>query len=225
MKKFLMILSFCLLFSTVCFAKTKKEDENYKEIYSSFLKEGSFLDTSLHFGDPDEKLDPTEIKFTIYDIDSNGIPELLIFNGAKTYASSVTYVFTHEDNGIVYKGVLPGINNVTFYTIPNTTFLGIFTDGAHTGGFWTDYFFFKDGKIESDRVYEATDLKKNEEEGFFVFNKDPDTDEVILTETERTDNENLYKIYKLAEERNKKNELEFYDLYVLNEDIDKILEK
>ena len=79
------------------------DQDDWESAYSDFLVNESFREVSeLKFGDE------TEILVYLYDLDHDGIPELLITNGYSGRATRSAYMFTLSDNKVIYLGIGPG---------------------------------------------------------------------------------------------------------------------
>ena len=78
-------------------------DENWKSSYIDFLANESFRDESeIRYSDE------TEILVYLYDLDHDGIPELLMTNGYSGRATRSAYIFTWSGEKVIYLGIGPG---------------------------------------------------------------------------------------------------------------------
>ncbi len=181
----------------------------WNEAYRSFILNQSFLNQGQTYGD-EISSGNENVSFALHDIDMDRTPELIAFNGNSVYAGSQDYLYRFADGAVQYVGSLPGSNYNPMTWVSNPAFPGIFSSGAHTGGYWTDYFWLQNGRIVSEKVSESSDSPDGVEQ------YDPDTGELIPIETYRTENEDLYEAW--IDSKNEEGfELDFYTLNDINQ--------
>ena len=79
------------------------EIEDWKSGYFDFLEDEKFRDISeIQYSDS------TEILLYLYDLDHDGIPELLMTNGYSGRATRSAYIFTWSGGKVIYLGFGPG---------------------------------------------------------------------------------------------------------------------
>ncbi len=137
-------------------SSTPKFDEN---VFRRFLDNEEYRtlgDGHCEFPEEfDEDYDP--IAYSLYDIDADSVPEILIFNGADGYAFQNNYAYGYVDGSIIYLGDLPG-QSTSFRHGNQRDFPGVFTSDAHTGSFWTNYYFRQENSIIEENVLVAEEL-------------------------------------------------------------------
>lgn len=169
----------------------------WQDAYSSFVLNQEYLDSDQPYGD---ELDQTydNISYALHDLNRDGTPELLIFNGNEVYAGSVNYLYQYTSGDVKYKGTMPGVNYNPYYYIDSETIPGLFVSGAHTGAFWTDYYFMENGILASEQVIST----EGSEDG---------------PELARTSKDALYNAYLSIKNETDGNMLPFYTLSEVNQ--------
>lgn len=159
--------------------KNEDRSDEWMDAYKRFLDDEQYLKAkewhTMEFG---EDYDP--IAYALYDMDKDGIPELFIHNGAESYADSITFVFFYKDGEIAYFANLPG-SSYNFRYGDISKYPGVFTDGAHTGCVWTDYYFKKGNELGQETV--------------IMSEMDPDG---TMIEDERTQDEELFDAHECS---------------------------
>ena len=97
----------------------------------------------------------SEPKFALYDIDGNGTPELIIFNGSSIMAEAQCYVFTCDNGQLKYAGPI-GFRGCALYFYPEGQYRGLFCSDGNMGQFRTYYYSIKDGAAAQELVKEYT---------------------------------------------------------------------
>ena len=200
MKRLLAVLSAAALTFTGVQSISAEEADPWQSGYYSFVLEEGYLEKDLHLGDAiSGSMDG--IAFSLRDMDADGIPELLMYNGNTVYAESLVYVFTYSDGNIEMAGTMPSPNNARLVCMPDDPACpGIFGIGAHTGAYWADYYWVEDGGVRLENIMTTADMYFDEESGETVFYTDPATGDVTPKEQSRTDNEYLYQTYRSIED-------------------------
>lgn len=157
-------------------------DEEWKEVYRDFIENKGYLKNAETYDTGSGQYNNELIAFALYDMDLDGIPELLINNGEESYADNSNYVYSYKDGAIIYIGILPGASSDFRYG-ENSDFPGLFIDGMHTGSSWTEYDYKNGYSIESEMVSESEDAD------LYYGYGSPDES----VEVERTSNDKLYR--------------------------------
>lgn len=169
---------------------------SWQDAYSSFVLNQKYLNSGQQFGDEIEST-YDNISFALHDLNADGTPELAIFNGNGVYAGSVNYLFQYTGGTVKYTGIMPGVNYNPYYYIESETIPGLFVSGAHTGSYWTDYYFMENGVLASEQVVSTQDS-------------------VDGPELSRTGNTALYNAYLAIKSETDGNMLPFYTLSEIN---------
>ena len=145
---------------------SSKANKDWESTYQSFINEKKYLDLDLEFGNASDLL------IYLYDIDHDGIPELVITNGQAGRAVRFAYIFSMINNSVEYLGIGP---TDAFYNPSDSKspLYGRYSDTAESE-FWTEY--RKEGKT----IKTTTETKEYKRfEGH--------TDYVIITTSPITD--------------------------------------
>ena len=95
--------------------------------------------------------DNVPIDYSLHDMDANGIPELIVYNGADSEAGAFFYAFTFSGDKIVNIGTL-GWRMGAFNLIDNPKYPGLFRLNGNMGYYPGRYYYIKNGKIEEEDV-------------------------------------------------------------------------
>ena len=186
--------------------------KTWQDAYCDFVFNQDYLqDENAVYGDTLTG-DYGRVSFALRDMNNDGTPELIVYNGDEVYAGSLSYVYQYTDGGIRQAGTMPGSNYNRFLCVDELGLPGIFCSGAHTGAYWTDYFSFDGTAVSSENVWTGNEMEYNPDTGETVWNTDPDTGDVIPKQTSRTDNETLYEAYLLIADDAGGVQLPFYTL-------------
>ena len=118
MKRLLAVISAAALTFTGAQSICAEEADPWQSGYYSFVLEEGYLEKDLHLGD-DISGSMDGIAFSLRDMDADGIPELLMYNGNTVYAESLVYVFTYSDGNIEMAGTMPSPNNARLVCMPD----------------------------------------------------------------------------------------------------------
>ena len=97
-----------------------------------------------------------EPKFSLYDMDDNGVPELIIYNGASALAAGLDHVFTCENGQILYLGKI-GFRGCKLYCCEGSSLPGLFCTDGNNGVFRTEHYALQNGSIVSEELIAAPD--------------------------------------------------------------------
>ncbi|MCL2662979.1 MAG: hypothetical protein FWE83_06570 [Oscillospiraceae bacterium] len=123
------------------------------------------------------------IKFSLHDINDDGIPELIIHSGGWAAFISVWYVYTYIDGEVKEA---QGIYESNLKHAPGTDFPGLFVFNALTGERFDHYIELVDGLATiAEIVRESTHILID--------------DKFVSTEIYRTPNEDLFRAFEISQ--------------------------
>lgn len=147
-KRFLAaLLAVLLLLALVPCAPVYAVDNSWSEAYERFVLNREYLSCGLEFY-ADEYIEP---RFSLYDLDRDGAPELLIFNGGPSLATGADYTFVCENGSIRYVGNV-GFRGSAPYYYENDTYPGLFCTDGNMGEYRTVYYELRYGSIVAETV-------------------------------------------------------------------------
>ena len=128
----------------------------------------------------------TPIKFLLHDLDFNGIPELIIYNGAGSVAQGhIYYVHTVKNGSLYYCGSIHNYYPTLFHHM-NSSYKGLYCAGGRMGIGFLDYYYMRNYKIIRKEV---------------LFSDDQTNADHSIKRTVR--NKTLYNAYKKATKTDK----------------------
>ncbi len=161
--------------------------ETWRQLCFEYIDRKQYMDgSSPEFYDTQ---DPG-IRFTLYDMDGNGTPELIAENGAETLADAAAYVFTFEGDRILFLGEV-GSRELEFYAFDSEGYPGLFCTDGNNDVFTTCYYFLENGTVHEEDVLEEDYNGLKEED-----------DEVIGRQLTKDDNLFLFVSETAATDRN-----------------------
>ena len=150
----------------------------WQTAYAEFLQLGKHFTTAEY--ETDTPNDYAPIAYALLDIDGNGVPELLIYNGSNNHAGNATYVYglvsgvMVQQLGTVYGG--PQADDVIWMSM-NRGYPGIFLFNGGMGYYDTSYYTIQQS-ILTDELVSTSMFVPPESEN--------------LVETRQTQNEGLF---------------------------------
>lgn len=170
-------------------------DDSWKQLYYDYIMGGQYLKYYDSTEDiTGEKMytddfgcayfvnEYWDIWFALYDMDRNGIPELITYSGYGDGAGGVAYAFTAENGTMRYLGDV-GSREASLFCYDSDAYPGIFESGGHMGVFYTYYSYLENGKIQGKNV--------EEHEGWF-----DDNDHLVESDPVFTDEAALRDLYQ-----------------------------
>ncbi len=126
---------------------------SWSDAYFDFVLNGNYLrETDPAFFDTDPSFSyDTEISFAIFDMDLNGTPELIAFNGCDYMADSTCYVYTFHGGSMEYIGSV-GFRDCTMTYYRDATYPGLFCRSGNMGYLMTVYYTVQNGRIHTENV-------------------------------------------------------------------------
>lgn len=129
---------------------TYAEDE-WQQAYADFLMSGKYLSAAEYY--PDVANDYNPIVYALHDIDANGLPELLIYNGCDYHAANGTHVF-YLDEIVKYSGTIWGGPNADdlIRLLSNHKYPGVLLLNGGGGYYEDSYFTIKQGELTEELI-------------------------------------------------------------------------
>ncbi len=168
----------------------------WQSAYHNFIFNQGYLNIAHNSYGSESTGDVSAVCYALRDLDASGTPELIIDNGADSYAGSVSYLYEFADGMVNYAGTMPSSRNEEYICMDQLSLPGVFCRGAHTGAYWTDYYSYN-GTVTSENVSTSSDLVMDPATGEYKVNTDPNTGDAVPIEESRTSNTTLYKAYQL----------------------------
>ena len=94
-----------------------------------------------------------EVWFALFDMDRNGVPELIAYSGYGDGAGGAAYAFTVE-NGVMKYLDMVGTREASLFCYNSEAYPGIFEVGGHGGTYYTGYAYLENGQIKGCMVEE-----------------------------------------------------------------------
>ena len=166
------------------------EDTSWSSVCERFVVDEEFLSNGLSFsGDPN-----SQPRFSLYDLDQNGVPELLAANGFGPMTGAKTYVFTCKDGRIQYVGSLREASGYPF-RYEDSSYPGIFAKWGE-GTFYQQLYYEMNGEELVEIPVRTVAMTEN----------------LMQTSTSLTADQALYDYVVSCEESDKNQRLFFYSL-------------
>lgn len=122
---------------------------DWSGIYRDFLLGGGYLASGQAYDDGNPR-------FGLYDLDQNGIPELLATRGALAMVDNTQYVYTIENNAVRFLGTA-GMYETGFEYVYDARYPGLFNTWVHTGSGGVSYLTLVNGVYQETQVLEYHD--------------------------------------------------------------------
>lgn len=122
---------------------------SWKDAYKKFILDREYANTSQKYYKTNENL----IKFGLHDFDKDGVPELLVKNGAKDGKDMANYIYVYKDNKIIYLGEA-GVYDSDFMYADG--YPGLLWTSGTSGKYSSYYYDVKNEKLVSELVMEET---------------------------------------------------------------------
>ena len=169
-----------------------KDTQDWSNSYKQFVLNRQYEDTKQDY----ETRSSSRVKFGLHDMDGDGVPELIIHNGAAMEADMCNYVYMYKNNSVSYLGIAgKGQSELTF--ADGSGFPGLFWSSGTAGYYPGYYYHVKNNELKDELVVE---------EKVEYYNGRMD-----YIKNQVTDNDDLYYAY-----RNADSTLEMFSLSEIN---------
>lgn len=132
-----------------------KQSEDWSRAYYLFIMSDEYLHTGQ---EPYSEIPENHQRFSLHDMDDNGVPELLVFNeGSMADSYYCCYTYDLNEDGtkrIRYVGNL-GFREGKLVCAPDSTYNGIYFQSGNMGFFSGVYYTLESGKIKEETVVES----------------------------------------------------------------------
>ncbi len=150
--------------------------KTWKDAYQSFVLGKQYKKNGQTFND-------SKVEFSIFELDSDGIPELIVGNGIDSGNLACAYVYAYKSNKVTYVGKLDGIaSNVRICSDPN--YSGLYLETGDNGVFEGYYYEISNNKLIKKYVLKKTVIMEN--------------GRVIINTEAKTEDKSLFEICKLT---------------------------
>ncbi len=145
----LLVLALALTLLPGAFAWDGKTD--WQDAYRAFLLDGGFRKTDRAYSDSADY----PIRFSLYDLDGDFRPELLLRDPMRAMAQEPYDVYTVRGGRVDYVGRI-GIRGGTLHYAPGRGYDGVFSYDGSLGYYTGWYYTMADGTLVTQRVAETT---------------------------------------------------------------------
>lgn len=131
-------------------AKLKTDKElTWVEAYKNFILNKQYTKTTQKYNTKNEN----EIKFALYELGNDDIPELIVKNGATADSEKANYIYIYKNNKVTYLGKAGTVSS-DFQYLSNYKYSGLYLEGGKEGQFKGYYYSVKDNRINEELVLE-----------------------------------------------------------------------
>ena len=141
---------FLLFISAVPAAASEPENAGWAPAYEQYILNGEYL-TSEEPSYYTEDAEP--VRFGLYDLDKDGFPELVAYNGCPFMAGACNYLFTYKNGQFSYIGDA-GFRGSDLQYYPTGNYPGLFCSDGNMGIITTVYYTMENGKVVQEDVME-----------------------------------------------------------------------
>ena len=127
----------------------EQKKETWLEAYEKYVLDGGYKNARQTYYTDNQK----EILFGLYDFTADGIPELIIKNGAPDVSQKRNYVYTYKNNSVSYVGEI-GESNSNFYIPTSKDYTGIFGRCGENNSYLCYYYSIKNSKLVEELICE-----------------------------------------------------------------------
>ena len=149
MKKRVMsiLLALCLVVGLM--PVTAGAVESWYEAYQRFIVDGGFLNSEQNYDVYSDNGKPT---FALYDLNQDGIPEIIAFNGSESRGGAAVYAYAYLNGSVAYKGVCDEMGYFEYSYAPYSGYPGLFVTSGGGQGTWVTYIRMKNSALDLQHV-------------------------------------------------------------------------
>lgn len=128
---------------------------DWSAAYRSFILDGGYRTSGQEYGYAEYGQTEThydQVSFGLYDLDRNGVPELLALKGGSYMGNQSQYVYTYDNGEVRYLGTA-GAYELGFAAAPGTDYPGLFTIWMMNGSGVCSYLTLENGAYRESPVF------------------------------------------------------------------------
>lgn len=130
----------------------KEEPGLWRQAYYHFIYDGLYKRSGQKYYFRSDREPFDDPLFALYDMDMNGVPELLIFNGDDTHAGNQSYAYGYADGKVQFIGNIGGHLSLHFYYPDSEEYPGLFFQDGNMGYESAVYYELKNGQVRAENV-------------------------------------------------------------------------
>ena len=160
-------------------ADDNSEKNGWSEAYKDFVMNKVYAG----IGEPDYYIGEFHepIRFALYDLDNDGIPELFAYNGEGSTAGNSYNVYTYKNNKMKKVGDL-GERELFIHYDPAKRYPGLVESEGSMGVYYTEYWYMENNQIKSEMLGQESYYSHGDDE-------EPDFDNPPVVTQETADSE------------------------------------
>lgn len=151
-KKLYALLLICLLWA-LSMPGFAAQSGDWQGAYYDFIFGQGYLKSGQAYTRPGEDA-YEEVRFSLYDMDRDGVPELFSSNGDYTHANASTYIYTMKNNAVTYQGTTGCIDDIRYYP-QSAEFPGLFFTYGQMGYGMVEYDALEQGALKRECIVET----------------------------------------------------------------------
>ena len=140
-----------VFFLLTVLSSASAEDLSWGPAYYDYIVSGSYLSGEQKYYSGYESF-RNSARFALYDMDRDGVSELIADNNSPFHFDQTHYVFSWQDGTIRYMGSIGGETGVFYY--PQEDYPGLFTYGGGMGSYTESYHHLRNGELKMEWVYD-----------------------------------------------------------------------
>ena len=146
----LLLMILALVLSLIPGALAWDGETDWQDVYRAFVLEDGFRGTGRTYSDRGDY----PLRFSLYDLDGDFRPELLLRDPMRAMAQEPYDVYTVREGAVEYVGRI-GIRGGTLHYAPGRGYDGVFSYDGSLGYYTGWYYTMADGTLVTQRVIEA----------------------------------------------------------------------
>ena len=144
-----------------------EEEPAWSAAYRSFIIDHGFTDCEQSFGydDQDDTRNYQFVRFGLHDLGSDGVPELIAYNGINAHQGREQYIYAFEEGKVRYLDYFTHYDGDAVYA-PGSPYGGLFERWSSKMYGGVCYVTYEDGQFDSTSVYEYQYIDSGDAEDF-----------------------------------------------------------
>jgi len=150
-------------------------NSEWNEAYRQFVMNQEYVGTKYYskaFSTPQDAFYPEDavsypVRFGLHDMNRDGVPELIVYNGADFRAGAFDNVFTIRDSTVLHVGTA-GRQGCDLYYFDSESYPGLFCTDGNGGMHETNYYSLNDNETNCEQVliYDRTNATWDRDTGW-----------------------------------------------------------